>query len=99
MTLLILPRRFIPILSYILFSYILILSLAPLFSHTPSYILQSLLPLVFHAIHCYTYSLIWKGYNYAAADFYTFYITILIYIAALIFTAALISTVVLLYHF
>ena len=40
-----------------------------------------------------------ERYNYAAADFYTFYIIILIYIAILIFTAALISTVVLLYHF
>ena len=40
-----------------------------------------------------------EGYNYAAADFYTFYIAILIYIVILIFTAALTSTAILLYHF
>lgn len=40
-----------------------------------------------------------EGYNYAAADFYTFYIAILIYITILILTAALISTVALLHHF
>lgn len=69
--LLILPRRFTPlslILSYILAPLIFIF----LYSHTP------LLP------YCYTHSLIWKGYNYAAADFYTLYIAILIFTAALI---------------
>ena len=83
--LLILPRRFIPILLYttLLYTY-----LPPHFSPL-SYILST----TPHLIYCYTHSLIWKGYNYAAADFYTFYIVILIYIAILI------PTVVLLYHF
>lgn len=73
MALLILPRRFIPILSYILFSYILApLIFIFLYSHT----LYSniVIPTLLYR----------KGYNYAAADFYTLYIAILILTAALI---------------
>lgn len=83
-----------PFYTYSLLYTILLYTYPPHFSP-----LSCILSTAPHLIYCYTYSLIWKGYNYAAADFYTFYIAILIYIIILIFTAALISTVVLLHHF
>ena len=69
MALLILPRRFTPL------------------SYTPSLSLLSLiyLPLLFsYSFYCYIHSLIYKGYNYTAADFYTLYISILIFTTTLI---------------
>ena len=90
------------LLYYLLFSNNII-NLAPPF-YTPLLYLLSLSYILATFIFLYSHIVIptllyRKGYNYAAADFYTLYITILIYIAILIFTAALISTVVLLYHF
>lgn len=68
---------FLYLSSYILLSYIL--TSPPHFS--PLSYIPSTTP---HLIYCYTHSLIWKGYNYTAADFYTLYIAILIFCAALI---------------
>ena len=74
--LLILPRRFY---TYSLLYTILLYTYPPHFSP-----LSCILSTTPHLIYCYTHSLIWKGYNYAAADFYTLYIAISIFTAALI---------------
>ena len=76
--LLILPRHFIPLPSL---SYIL------LYTSSLSYILAPYfhIPLLSNSTLILLYPLSYiEGYNYAAADFYTLYIAILIFTAALI---------------